>query len=301
MRIRSRYVLALVTLAALVVAALALPAMASATLGDSWSHPFVLRALPWSQGLDRIPGTGPEKSAALALPLSTSAVIGDFDNPVPLTALPWSQPATGTLVDQVDDEGEHYGVYNYLVPLTKGQTADFTATFSSDATDGVLFADAWSFAAPNFLESFNMGSNVHRLIMLAPNSGTYVMTIMSSTVGTFSLDAQLTGKLYYGQPSISAPKRVKHSHSFTVSGKLTYVYDAVTSPINFEIRRKSGKKFKTYKTVAGNFTPSEGPYPQTFSAKVKITKKGTYRVRSVFSDAANAKAYSRIWKTVTIY
>jgi hypothetical protein len=97
------------------------------------------------------------------------------------------------------------------------------------------------------------------------------------------------------------PSSARHGRYFSVSAKTFPAYNSLRSPIKFVVERKSGKRWKAYGTAAGKFTSEflSGTSSKS-TARLKLAKKGTYRVRARFADAAHPVAKYSTWRTVKV-
>jgi hypothetical protein len=234
-------------------------------------------------------------ATALVLPALSVAETGGFDTPVQLSGLPWSQDATGSLVT-TSVAGKTYYVYNYRVPVSKGKTVSFTST---TLTDGSFMALEAPYRAQAMIISDPVSPGVEKLTFMAPKWGNYYLTIYGSKVETFTISGAEIATQKYKMTSLVVPGSKKKGKAFTVSVKVWPGYNSVFSPIKFEVQRKVGKKMKSYSTVNSDGVGDDSRYTK-FAAKVKIKKKGTFRIRAKFSDAAHAKATYTGWKTIKI-
>lgn len=240
--------------------------------------------------------------ATVALPALAFAETGDLDNPQVIATPPWSQVASGTTV-ATTAEGETSYAYNYLVRLIKGQTYTFTSRVPS-ATETL---DDYSFLlllSPNYsppgilISDSGATADVQTLKFMAPVTRYYWLSIQSSRVASFTLDAAYSAKTWFKVSAVSVPKSAKRNKSFKATVKLSPRYNSLGSPIKFQVQRKVGRKWKAYSTAKSEMSGLDQGYTQ-FASAMKIKKKGTYRVRAVFSDAANKARYTG-YKTVKI-
>jgi hypothetical protein len=233
--------------------------------------------------------------ALLAMPALALADTGDADNPVTPGSVPWSHDVTGSLVATVD-AGVTYYEHWCEIPMTRGQTARFTLR-SLDA-DALLSVMSKTLVPAGFVCSKTVGTGVQALTFMAPRTGSYYLVLDGSSVSTFTLNSAIAPTTKYKMSGFTAPKSKKKNAKFAVSVKLSRAYNSLGSPVQFQVQRKLGKKWKSYSTAVG----SAGlvAYPVKYSAKVKIKKKGTFRIRAKFSDAAHSKARYTAWKTIKI-
>lgn len=240
--------------------------------------------------------------AVVAMPALAFAETGDMENPQVIASPPWSQAASGTTI-AITDDGETWYGYNYFVRLIKGKTYTFTSRVPSatatpdDFSMMMLLSPIYSPPGILFSDSGATG-DVQTLKFMAPVTRYYWLALQSSQAASFTIDAAYSGKTWFRMSAASAPKSAKRNKSFTASVKLYPRYNSLGTPIKFQVQRKVGKKWKAYSTAKSSMTGLAPDYTQ-FASSVKIKKKGTYRVRAVFSDAANKARYTG-YKTVKI-
>jgi hypothetical protein len=230
------------------------------------------------------------------------AETGDFDNPVQLSAVPWSQDVTGSLLATTASDPERVDkcIYSYRVPLTRGQTVALTSTFSTPTMHVMMmFAP---FPAPGYCISDWVSDTCERLTFMAPQSGNYYLAVIGSTVQTYTISAAAVLPVAYRLTSFTVPKSKKKGAKFTVSVKVNPNYDSVFPPVKFEVQRKLRGKWRPYSIVKGKFAgvPETWWGETKISAATKLGKKGTYRVRAVFSDVAHTRAVRTSYKTIKI-
>jgi hypothetical protein len=243
-------------------------------------------------------------AAALMVPTLAIGETGDFDNPVQLTALPWSHDETGSLVATTwaDLDWDWY-TYDYLVPVVKGQTVAFTSTVPPEDDDSYMSLYA-PFDTPLDVDSKPLGDGAQQLTFMAPRTADYTLTIYGSEVETFSLSGAIVATQKYKMTSLSVPGG-KKGRSFTASVKVWPVYNSLLSPVRFKVQRKVGKKWRAHSTVMGTIPGSDSTYSfalpySKFSAKMRIKRTGTFRIRAKFADAAHSKATFTGWKTIKV-
>jgi hypothetical protein len=241
-------------------------------------------------------------AVGLALPTFSAAETGDFDNPVHLSALPWSQDQTGSLV-ATTWAGIDWFAFDYMIPVAKGQTVSFTSTVPPD--DGESYMSLYATVdTPLGIDSQRVSDGVEILTFMAPKTEEYCLTIYGSQVETFSLGGAIVPTQRYKMTTLSVPGGRK-GKSFTASVKVWPVYNSLYPPIKYRVQRKVGKKWKAYSIAQGTLPNTDNTYNfvhsyTRFLAKMKIKRAGTYRIRAEFSDAAHPKVTSTGWKTIKI-
>jgi len=106
------------------------------------------------------------------------------------------------------------------------------------------------------------------------------------------VEVKTTPKLSLPKASPAAPKRMK---TFTMSGKVGSA-DLGKTRMSFVIQRRVDGKWKAYKTVRTTLITGR----KTFSAKTKLAKTGTFRVRTTHAaDAMHVSGVSK-WKTFKV-
>jgi hypothetical protein len=149
--------------------------------------------------------------------------------------------------------------------------------------------------------STSAASSTVGLTFMAPRTGSYLLAFNSETFGPYSLTATPTAPVTYKVGSIWAPHSARHARSFTVAARTFPAYNSVRSPIRFMIERKYGKRWRAYGSFAGKFPALflSGSSTKTTSS-IKMSRKGTYRVRARLSDAAHPSARYSNWRTVKL-
>lgn len=228
--------------------------------------------------------------AAFAAPSLASAVPGDsWDDPFPVAAT-FSTPVTISSVP--------FWMW-YSISASAGQTVRVQAAMPG--------TDAWiamgTFDDPSYtIEGSYVGPSLLSLTFMAPHNQAYLLAVSSDSTGPCTVSGMLVAPQPFALKSMSAPGSVKHGKSCTVSVKTYPAYNSLSSPIKFVVQRKSGKKWKAYGSAPGKFTAqflSGGSSKST--ASLKFAKRGTYRVRARFMDAAHPTAsYSAGWKTIKV-
>jgi len=102
-----------------------------------------------------------------------------------------------------------------------------------------------------------------------------------------------------GTPNLTLPKvsaaSAKRMQTITMSGKVGHA-DVGRTRVSFVIQRRVGNKWVAYKTVRTTLVTGK----TSFSAKTKLAKRGTFRVRTTHaSDAVHVSGVSK-WKTFRI-
>lgn len=229
--------------------------------------------------------------------LAAAAVPGDsLESAVELHAFPWSQDATGTLNHIVDGADEYYEYWHWF-SLTRGQTVKFIA--STPNSGGCLVLFSRSFDAPMGMSSDYVRPGIQRLTFMAPQTGSYFLGMGGSVAETFTITAIASPAVRYKLAWLSVPKSAKRSAKFTLSVSVLPDYDSIVVPIRFFVERKSGSKWKKYGSVATSISDGSASYSE-FWAQPTIAKKGTFRIRAGFADAANPKMIYSGWKSIKI-
>jgi hypothetical protein len=187
----------------------------------------------------------------------------------------------------------------YSVTMAAGQTVQISA-ITPGADVGLLMG---TYDDPYHLQgSYVPGSAQLTLSFLAPRSQAYLLAVSSSeSTGQCPVTAVLTPAQPFTLASMTAPRSVRHSRSFTVTAKTFPAYNSLRSPIKFVVERKSGKRWKSYSSAWGRFMSEVlGGASSKSTTNLKLTKRGTYRVRARFSDSAHPAAKCSTWKTVKI-
>jgi hypothetical protein len=229
---------------------------------------------------------------ALAMPSMAVAVPGDWDNPVLLGALPWSEDTSGTFVATVDGTETFYE-YNYYLPVAKGQTVRLVLTTASENAM-LMTAD---YSTPLMVGGDSVTPTQTVLTFMSPATGNYRVSLLGSAVESFTLSAATISTVPFSMGGFTVPGSKKRNKSFDVSVRVSPSYNGLYVPVKFEIQRKSGT-FKKYSTVTGTLYGGSSAYTK-FGKKLKIKKTGTYRIRAVFSDAAHVRQTTK-WKTIKI-
>jgi hypothetical protein len=226
----------------------------------------------------------------LALPSIACATPGDFSEPVALPSLPWSAPYQATLVE---------GGYFCTISLTRGQTVDATLTVDSGVGQS-LFAvfPMRSGKAGVFSDGSDSGS-VHTLNAMASASGSYGMLVLGENAGDFSLELATTTPVPFRLSTFGVPKSKKRKAKITIFVRTNPRYNGFASPVRFQIERRKSGKWRPF-TSAGSSRTEDGEDYSKFLAKVRLSKRGTYRIRAKFSDAAHEASTFTVWKTIKI-
>jgi hypothetical protein len=226
---------------------------------------------------------------ALALPTFAFA-----DGPwIPLPALPWSQPTTGTLVPS----GSLAGV-SYTINLTQGQTVVAIVTTDPAVKDCVFAFGPASMSSERALFSREVSSTVARVNAMASVAGTYNLVILADTGGDYSLEIATTTPTPFALGSFWVPPTKAKNRRFAVSVCTWPTYNGFTSPIRFQIERRSHGVWRPFSSVASNWVEI-GTTRSQFTGRMRL-KVGTYRIRAKFSDAAHSSAQYTAFRTIRI-
>jgi hypothetical protein len=247
--------------------------------------------------------------AMLAVPSLACATVGDAGAPEVIAGPPWSQQETGTTV-AVTENGETRYEYYYSVRLIKGQTYVFNCQMQFGLPDSPAAAPDESgmlmlspiLSPPGVVVSDSAYSaSRSRLKFMAPVTRYYLLSLQSSRAATFSLEATTSYRVWFNMTDLVVPKSVKKGRSFKTSVNVYGRYNSLGSPITFQIQRKVGRRWATYATARSS-VPDIAEVAEThtpFASSIKLKRKGTYRIRACFSDAANAPRYTT-YKTVKV-
>lgn len=235
-------------------------------------------------------------AVAVLVPAMAFADTGDSPSNADTLTVGVSTP--GTLI--VGDGSPTTYAYVYKVDLTAGQTivATYTTSPSITSADLRLYASFPSYF--DWLGANTVSSTVHVAWLQANKTGTYYLAALGEgSPGTFTLDTAFAPAVKYSLSSLTAPKTVKRNKTFKVKTTLIGEFDQFDLPVKFMIERKVGKKFKTFGSASAHWTGGGDGQHLPLFANIKLTKKGTYRIRARFSDAAHATKYNA-WRTVTV-
>jgi hypothetical protein len=225
----------------------------------------------------------------LALPAFTFA-----DSPwIPLPALPWSQPTTGTLVSSGSLAGA-----SYTIDLTRGQTVVATVTTDPAVKDCVFAFGPASMRADRAAFSREVSSTVAGVNVMASVSGTYNLVILADTGGDYSLEIATTTPTPFALGSLWVPPTKAKNRRFAVSVCTWPTYNGFTSPIRFQIERRSHGVWRPFSSVASSWVEL-GTTRSQFTGRMRL-KAGTYRIRAKFSDAAHSSAQFTAFRTIRI-
>jgi len=109
-----------------------------------------------------------------------------------------------------------------------------------------------------------------------------------------TITVQVKGKPNLTLPKIS-PASPRRNRTFTISGKIGHA-DVGPTRVSFVIQRRVGNRWVAHKTVRATLVTGK----KTFSAKTKINRRGTFRVRTTHAeDAVHLKGVSK-FKTFRI-
>lgn len=238
-------------------------------------------------------------TAILAVPSLACATTGDADNPEIVAGPPWSQPETGTTI-AVTEDGETWYEYNYLVRLVKGQTYAFNCRMHFGLPDPLVTTSDESgmlmlspiLSPPGVVVSDSVASaSRSSLKFMAPVTRYYLLSLQSNRAASFSLEATTSYRVWFGMTDLAVPKSAKKGRSFKVSVNVYRRYNSLGSPITFQIQRKVGRRWAMYATARSSATELAETHTP-FASSVKLKRKGTYRIRACFSDAASAPRYT---------
>jgi hypothetical protein len=235
-------------------------------------------------------------AAVLAVPSVGCATPGDLEEPVELPSLPWAAPYPATLLSA--GPGSSLGWYFGTIGLTKGQTVSATMTVGSDVGYSTLAVVQVS-GATRGVSSGGSTNSVQRLTAMASKSGAYQFIILGQNVGDFSLEVATTTPVPFRLSGFGVPKSKKRRAKFTISVRTNPRYNGFASPVRFQIERRKSGTWRPF-TSAGSSLAEDGSSYSKFVARVKLSKKGTYRIRAKFSDAAHAKSGFSTWKSIKI-
>lgn len=244
--------------------------------------------------------------ATLGAPDVARATVGDADNPEVIAAPPWSQSETGTTI-AVTEDGETWYEYNYFVPLIKGETYVFNCRMHfaipdpltpAPAKEGGMLILSPTLSPPGVVFSDSAYASRTTLKFMAPATSYYLLSLHSSEAVSFSVDATRTYRSWFKMMDLVVPKSVNRSKSFKTTVRVFGRYNSLGSPIKFQIQRKVGRRWATYATAKSSASELAQEYTR-FASTLKLKRKGTYRIRASFSDAAN-KARHTAWKTIKI-
>lgn len=242
----------------------------------------------------------------LAVPSLACASVGDVDNPEIVAAPPWSQSETGTTI-AVTEDGETWYEYNYLVPLIKGETYVFNCRmhFSipdpltpAPANEGGMLILSPTLSPPGVVFSSSGYAARPTMKFMAPVTRYYLLSLHSSEAVSFSVEATRSTRAWFTMLDLAVPKSTKRNRSFKTSVNVYGRYNSLGSPIRFQIQRKVGRRWATYATARSAVSNLAENRTQ-FASAVKLKRRGTYRIRACFSDAANPVRYTA-FRTIKI-
>jgi hypothetical protein len=140
---------------------------------------------------------------------------------------------------------------------------------------------------------------VQTLSLMVSKSGTYGYFLVGQNVGDFTLEVATTTPVPFRLSTFGVPKSKKRKAKFTIFVRTNPRYNGFTSPVRFQIERRKSGKWRPFSSVGSSRTEDDSSYSK-FLARLKLSKKGTYRIRAKFSDAAHAKSVFSSWKTIKI-
>jgi len=109
---------------------------------------------------------------------------------------------------------------------------------------------------------------------------------------TVTVQVKTTPKLSLPKITPASPRRMR---TFTMSGKIGSA-DIGRTRVSFVIQRRVGNRWRAYKTVRTTLVTGR----KTFSAKTKLARRGTFRVRTTHAtDAMHVSGVSK-WKTFRV-
>jgi hypothetical protein len=234
---------------------------------------------------------------SLTAPSFARATPGEMSEPAPLPALPWSAPFEATLLPVTTPDS--LGWYFCSMCLEKGQTISATMTVGSDMGPSKLFAFSPQGAYLGTTARLSGSSRVGNLKVMAPREGNYSFMMLADRIGDFSFEVATTTPVPYKLISFGVPKTKKRRSKFAVSVRTNPRYNGFVSPVRFQIERRIGGKWRAFSSVGGRLA-EEGERYSRCSAKMKLSKRGTYRIRAKLADAAHPKATFTGWKTIKV-
>lgn len=234
---------------------------------------------------------------SLTAPSLAHAVPGEMSDPAPLPALPWSTPFQATLLPVTTPDS--LGWYFCSMCLERGQTISATMTVGSDMGPSKLFAFSSQGAYLGTTARLSGSSRVGNLKVMAPKEGNYSFMMLADRIGDFSFEVATTTPVPYKLISFGVPKTKKRRSKFAVSVRTNPRYNGFVSPVRFQIERSVGGKWRAFSSVGGRLA-EEGERYSRCSANVKLSKRGTYRIRAKFADPAHPKATFTGWKTIRV-
>jgi hypothetical protein len=237
-------------------------------------------------------------TAAVMLPALALAATPDeaMDAATALPSVPFGVDGTLTAVDYGSGDTEYESWHT--IHMTAGQTISVTATLPAGEFNGFSFFSKAYMAGSGSLSSDPVDATHKRLDIMAPRTGTYYFIVWASAPGTYTVGAQERAAVSYKMSALTVPKTAKKSKSFSVSVRLSPDYDAILTPVRFYVERKSGSKWKKYKSFSTSITGGSVYYTK-FSAKLKLPR-GSFRVRARFADAAHPSVKYSSWKSVKV-
>lgn len=235
--------------------------------------------------------------ASLAVPPFAYAMPGEMSEPAPLPTLPWSAPYQATLLPVITPDS--LGWYFCSIGLERGQTVSATMTVGSDIGPSKLFAFSSQGAYLGTTARLTGSSRVGNLKVMAPREGNYTFMMLADRIGDFTFEVATTTPVPYKLISFGVPKTKKRRSQFAVSVRTNPRYNGFVSPVRFQIERRTSGKWRAFSSKGGRLA-EEGERYSRCSAKMKLTKRGTYRIRAKFADAAHPKATFTGWRTIRV-
>jgi hypothetical protein len=239
---------------------------------------------------------------SLVLPTIAAATPGDPATPLLLPPLPWSAPQTGTLVPLPIGGLFTINWCICTVPLAGGQTIRVDLGVDPGVGESMVMLGAPG-TAPYDVVSELSSAPTQTLTACIPYTGEYELAIIGKNPGSFSLDVTSTPPAAFELSTLSAPKSVRRRRAFSVSVSLNPTYNGLTSPIRYILERKVGRKWRAYGKVNGaersDYSVFGEPHSR-FSARVRISKSGTYRIRARFMDSVHPDAVFTSWRSIRV-
>lgn len=219
-------------------------------------------------------------SLALVLGLAVPAIAVAALPPEIPVAVPFSDAATLTWVPDFEDHE-----YAYILPLTAGQTIEMTSTASAE-TDHYTLIFSTEYSDSAFVVSDPISSGVQRLRYMAPHTGQYYALVVGSLASSFTINAVKIPAMKFALNSMVVPKSIRRYKTLTASVSIAPGYDSSVSPIRMCVQRLVSGHWKAYTSKAAKATVGSATYSK-FSARIKFSRRGTFRVRARFMDAAH--------------
>jgi hypothetical protein len=189
---------------------------------------------------------------------------------------------------------------DFFVRLRAGQTLAATFTPSAEVTQPRIGGWAMFATTAPLLISRSASPTPVSLYLLAPRTGDYHLVLAAeSAPGTFTLDTAIVPALPHSVSPVDAPSRAMLMTWFRVTCRLYGTFDELDNPVKFIVQRQVRGRWKPYSTLrsASSFEATGDPSYVQFRANLKLPV-GTFRIRSVFTDAAQARPQSSAWRTI---